>query len=365
MVTIEDRLVGRDNNFNLLRLLAAVLVLVSHAWPLAIGRGAVEPLYAETGYKLGTTAVTVFFAVSGFFITRSFAERKSLIDFLIARTARIYPALAVALVITALVLGPATTTLTLSSYLAQKHSWTYVPANLSLFHLQWALPGVFEHNSLPGAVNGSLWTLYPEVRCYLLVILAGLIGLSRPKTFPLLLAIAVAAIFLVRQTEGGGVLATAATLTLPFAIGAGAYIYRRFFPLSVLLVAATMGTAAATRGGTVYPLTHAVALSYAALWFGFAPITRLRGFNRFGDLSYGTYIYAFPVSQVLVAAAPEIGPWALAAAALPATLLLAAASWRWIEAPALAHRHRFAAWVLLKRKRAGARSDVPGSDPGK
>ena len=70
-------------------------MLVSHAWPIALGSEAIEPLHIATGYKLGTTAVILFFAVSGYFITKSFLRRASLTDFAIARIVRIYPALIV------------------------------------------------------------------------------------------------------------------------------------------------------------------------------------------------------------------------------------------------------------------------------
>ena len=102
---------GRDNNFNLIRLCAATAVLVSHAWPLTRGPGTVEPLQRLTGHSLGTLAVYVFFAVSGFFVSASFARRASAADFLAARALRLFPALTVSLVLVTLLMGPLLTTL--------------------------------------------------------------------------------------------------------------------------------------------------------------------------------------------------------------------------------------------------------------
>ena len=193
-VVVAERAEGRDNNFNLLRMIAASAVLVSHAYPLSLGRDAIEPLLTSTGYKLGTTAVTIFFAVSGFFITKSFDRRNSIPDFLLARVARIYPALIVVLMLSAFILGPIFTVLPVGQYFSNLHTWTYVPRDLMLRHQQWALPGVFL--SAPGgpAVNGSLWTLFAEVSCYGLVMLFGLLRLTRPLSFPLILCLAVALI---------------------------------------------------------------------------------------------------------------------------------------------------------------------------
>ena len=103
---IADRASGRDNNFNLLRILAALGVLVSHAYPISLGAGTPEPLSALLGdVTLGTVSVMIFFSISGFFITRSFAGRTSLARFMQARCLRLFPALIVVLIVTVLVCG--------------------------------------------------------------------------------------------------------------------------------------------------------------------------------------------------------------------------------------------------------------------
>lgn len=349
MITIEQRAAGRDNNFNLLRMLAATAVLVSHAWPLALGENAIEPLLLTTGYKLGTTCVTIFFAISGFFITKSFDRRVSISDFAVARIARIYPGLLVVLVLTVALLGPAFTSLPLLEYLANIRTWAYIPINLSLALKQWALPGVFASNPAGAAVNGSLWTLYYEALCYLLVVVATLAGLTRRSLFPVLLLIAAGSTIVFRQSEGGGLLHAASTLTLPFALGSAAYIYRAFVPLSLWLALLLIVAAALCRATPAYPLLHAVALSYAALWFGFARIPLLRPYNRLGDYSYGMYIYAFPVEQAVVALFHGVSPLQLTAISLPITTIFAYFSWTWVEEWALAHRHTIAARLRLRR----------------
>lgn len=350
-VVVADRAEGRDNNFNLLRMIAASAVLVSHAYPLTLGKDAVEPLLASTGYKLGTTAVTIFFAVSGFFITKSFDRRNSIPDFLLARVARIYPALVVVLMLSAFVLGPLLTTLSLGRYFSDLHTWTYVPRDLLLRHQQWALPGLFAGAPGGPAVNGSLWTLFAEVSCYGLVMLCGIWSLTRPASFPAVLCLAIGLILLVPQTEGGGLAHAASTLSFPFALGAAAYVYRNHVPVSGLLALALLGLAVLCRWTPAYPILHALAISYGALWFGFANIPGLRAYNRLGDYSYGMYIYAFPVEQVIATTLHPASAWTMIAIGFPITLLLAIASWTWIEAPALANRHVLAAQWRLRRLR--------------
>jgi peptidoglycan/LPS O-acetylase OafA/YrhL len=175
MIWLGDAAQGRDNNFNLIRMLAASAVLVSHAWPMVYGDGAVEPLEALTGYSLGTFAVYVFFALSGFFISASFARSESVFGFVAARCLRLFPGLAVSLLLVALVMGPMVTSLSWTQYLAQWKTWTFLLRNETLVSVQYTLPGVFEANPFP-AVEGSIWTLIQEAMCYGLVFLAGISG---------------------------------------------------------------------------------------------------------------------------------------------------------------------------------------------
>jgi peptidoglycan/LPS O-acetylase OafA/YrhL len=120
---------GRDNNFNLIRAIAASAVLVSHAFPLAGVPG--EPLESWAPANLGRLAVAVFFSISGFFIAKSFDRRSSLIEFTVDRVLRIYPALFVVLVLTAFVVGPCFTRLHLGVYFSSKDTWRYVPDSLT------------------------------------------------------------------------------------------------------------------------------------------------------------------------------------------------------------------------------------------
>lgn len=331
---ITDRAAGRDNNFNLLRILAAIGVLISHAYPISLGSGVPEPLSAFLGeVTLGTVSVMVFFSVSGFFITRSFAGRRSLGSFLQARALRLFPALIVVLMVTVLVSGVWLTTAAPGVF------WRAVPdyilRNVTLFAPQYDLPDVFVANPYGPAINGSLWTLNYEVLCYLGVVLAGLAGvLTRPWVFAVAL-LGFAIVYGVNTLHPlHPRIDSLLMLGLPFAIGMSFWVWRQAIPLSAPLAVVLLGLAYLTRQTAITEPVLAVALSYAVFVLGYAKIPVLAGYNRLGDYSYGTYVYAFPIQQLL-AGAGVVAPVSNMAAALPLTLICAATSWHLIEAPAM------------------------------
>jgi len=131
--------VGRDNNFTLLRLLAAIGVFVSHTVLITQGREAVPQFM----WSLGTLSVWVFFAISGFLISASFERRTSLADFAVARCLRIFPALIACVVLTVFVLGPSVTSLGLAGYFDDPQTLRFLIGNISLFGETRDLPGGF------------------------------------------------------------------------------------------------------------------------------------------------------------------------------------------------------------------------------
>lgn len=335
---------GRDNNFNLIRMLAAGAVLVSHAWPVGRGIGTAEPLRELVGYSLGTISVFVFFAISGFLIARSYERQPGVAAWGRARVLRLFPGLAVALLLTVALLGPAATLLPLRAYLSDPATFTYVPRNLSLAFLQYGLPGVFEANPFPRAINGSLWTLFHEVLCYGGILAVGLLGGFR---HPWRMALA-GGLFLL-----GWIAARAAPpdlvphvaerffhLAPAFAVGTAFYVLRHRLVLHPGWFAALVLACVLLRGSSLYSPAFIVTLSYGVFLLAYGPSGAIRAWNRLGDYSYGTYIYAFPVQQFAVFLFGPMAPLLNIALALPVTLLLAVASWHWIERPALALARR-------------------------
>lgn len=327
---------GRDNNFNLIRMLAATGVLVSHAWPLSLGMETPEPLETVLkGDNLGRMCVFIFFAISGFFITRSFVERRSLPDFLAARLLRLFPALAVMLALTVLVGG-----LGLTSRPGEfwEVAGSYYWRELALFPAAPRLP-LFEANPAPGVVNGSLWTLPFEVLCYGGVLAVGLTGIFRSK----LATVVTLGLFLLSYQLGPMVTGDAWVryllyLGLPFSYGATLYVLRDHVPrrgqAAGLLGACLVLAAVVSWPYTFFLPVFILALTYGVFWLGYADTPGLRAYNRVGDYSYGMYIYAFPVQQI-VAMHGATTPWMNMATALPVVLILSVLSWHLIEGPAL------------------------------
>jgi len=171
--TLADYAVGRDNNFNLMRFIAASLVLLSHSY--ALTGVAQDPLLAVSGMDFGHLAVDIFFVTSGFLVTGSLIKRADVRAFAGARLLRIVPGLLVANVVTVFVIGAIFTSLPLLDYLGKKDLYRFVFDNTILVtgDLRWTLPGVFADNPIKDAVNGSLWTLPYEVELYGLLLLAG------------------------------------------------------------------------------------------------------------------------------------------------------------------------------------------------
>lgn len=178
MIFLDQFAKGRDNNFNLIRAVAAVAVLVSHAYPIALGAKAVQPLEAALGHSLGAIAVFVFFVLSGYLISASFERSASPKAFWQARILRLAPCLVVSLGLVGLVMGPMVSSLPVTEYLAHPDTWSFLARNLTLALPQYELPGVFEANPYR-TVEGSIWTLFHEVACYGMVFALGLAGVLR------------------------------------------------------------------------------------------------------------------------------------------------------------------------------------------
>ena len=358
---------GRDNNFNLIRFLAAALVLYSHAYPLTGTAG--EPLEKLAGFSLGHLAVDVFFAVSGFLVTGSLLGKQRLGDFLRARALRIFPALAVSSVLTAFVLGAVHTHLAAAAYYHAAGTWSFAASNATCWPwpVVYGLPGVFEHLPYPGAVNGSLWSLPFELDMYAALGIAGLLAYAGPRLLPdrvlraLIVAGAVAALLAYTGNEvfeyaNGFTSRQGIRLTALFATGATFYVLRERIPLSRAWFAASLAALATAlvvgRGAMVL---YAPALEYAVLWLACVPSGFVRRYNALGDYSYGFYLWAFPVQQSVMAWRPGTSRLALVALAGPPTLALAVVSWHLLESPMMRLKDRWrAARPAAARDGAGA-----------
>jgi peptidoglycan/LPS O-acetylase OafA/YrhL len=345
--TLQSRFDAGANNFDTIRLVAALLVLFGHAYSLAgVPADPISNLVA-LGY-IGTLAVAVFFVLSGFLIARS-VERSTLSSYLAARVLRIIPALALVTTLEAWVLGPYFFEADVPWYLQ-----TLAPAhmkNVLVFGLDPWIAGVFTHNPVP-FVNGSLWTLPVEALFYLLLPFLMLLAMRRRWVILMLwltslAAEPVAVWYGLNGAALGGLLFNAVrvfpTIQMAgyFLAGVVAWLYRDQVPWDRGVFLATVILLFAARGGMAVPLVLKLCLPYAVLYAGIAGGFGSRLKARIGDLSYGVYLFGFPVLGSIVALGHQtLSPQALFGIALPVTLVFAMLSWHLVENPALQLRRR-------------------------
>jgi peptidoglycan/LPS O-acetylase OafA/YrhL len=332
---------GRDN-FLLLRLLAASMVVFGHSYAIAQIPG-LHDFIAMSGWGpgvyTGSIAVDIFFVVSGFLVTGSYVNRRDLRQFLRSRFLRIVPAYLACVVITALVVGTLVSELSTTQYLGHVDTLRYIIKNLTFTNLEWYLPGVFESNPHPRVVNGSLWTLPAEVRMYAWVAIFGLAGLlHRRWLFNVIIGLAfILAAWFPDQATSLFRVDSYFRLAGLFALGAVFYLNREFIPLNGLIAAALVLLCYWLHGTAHFMSVFAVALAYVSLWLAYAP--RIPGFEKIGDYSYGVYLWGFPVQQTVAWVIGSPTPMQVFAWAMPITLLIAVASWHWLEKPALRLKH--------------------------
>lgn len=331
----------RDNSLNLFRLLLAALVLYAHAHFIA-GTG-VNPGF--NGENLGGWAVAGFFAISGFLITRS-RFRTTAGTYLLHRIARIFPAFLVCLVVTAFVFAPLALVIqqgSLSGFLSTAPTpLQYVWGNITLYVHQYAIGATLSGIPYPDAWNGSLWTLYFEFLCYVVTWVLGALAIYRRSVYAVgavwVASVIVRAVTLWGPTGGLDQDFLQLARLFPFFAG-GALVYMIVDRWGISRAA---GVAAIPIAGIVMVFVPGVggqlaapAIAYALLFL--STVVPQPGWVARNDVSYGFYIYAWPVQQLTyVAGGASFGfPVYLLLTAI-ITFALAWGSWVLIERPAMA-----------------------------
>jgi len=322
------------NAFDLIRLVAAGLVLWSHQHALM---GMREPFVAVLGASYGGLGLYIFFALSGYLNTGSLAQHRSVQVYLFNRALRIYPALAACVVFT-VILGFVVAT-DRNAYVSVK-LLSYIAKNVTLFSgVKMGVPGVFESNAFPQALNGSLWTLPYEVKMY--VVLAVALAVARYSLALPIIALVGGCIITVLGTAGllpvlprndfwvifsilflaGSAVAGAKSFVgLPVAIGALAAIALAFTGIGEQLLAWLL-------------LLTAIVIAVGSIKLS----KRLR---LPLDLSYGLYLYAFPIQQLSATLFTDF--WPALAFSTVITFALALMSALFIERYALRLKNRVA-----------------------
>jgi len=357
MRSVEER----GNRFDMLRLTAALAVFVAHGEFLYRLRLA-EPF---AGHSLGSLAVYVFFFMSGYLVCQSWMREPVWHAFWLRRLMRVFPGLIMAVVFSVFVIGWAMTSLDSPQYWQSPQTWSHLINNMTGQATVQILPGVFESNPFAYTVNGSLWTLRYELAMYL--VLATLAWLARGKRWihPLMAGV-LAILWQMARVKGWdqGLDAIHTPLVdmfrwrdfcgfgVPFFLGStmAAYgIRHRTWMAAAALVLAVCAL-----------LTASTLMRQVAVWglvacasFYLAHAGHAAASHRWRtDLSYGVYIYAFPVQQAMTAICLREG-WSLGICmllSLALTLGLALMSWYGVERPCIQMAQR---WLALPGRRLG------------
>lgn len=291
------------NNFDFIRVAAATTVLCSHQYALMF-----RPEPRPWGlFTLGTMAVLIFFSTSGYLVAQSWERDPHAWRFAARRFLRIWPALAVVILLAVFCVGPVFTNLSLTDYFRSGETWAY----LKYLYLQTRLylPGVFESNPWH-VVNGSLWTIFIEVKWYGILLVAGVCGLLRPRFRVLLVALValhVIYIYFIWDVQHN----PQSMFPFPyfgceygtfFCYGGLLHVMRRSWMhrpgrvMAALLLIAGLLVILNYQYAAFF-----VCLPFVVVWLGNQSTPLLRQTGRFGDFSYGIYLYAYFIQQAVIA----------------------------------------------------------------
>lgn len=331
-LSIGQAVEGARNNFHLMRLCAALLVIYGHCYPIS-GNVGPDIFQKALGIRFaGSLATDTFFVVSGFLITAS-VEKGSLYQYLWARFLRIFPALAICIFLTVFVLGPIVTND--PGYWQDPQTWRYLRKSTTLTGGLSVLPGVFTGSPRP-SVNGSLWTLNVEVRLYLLTFLLALAGMRKGSRYSwLILAAFVIGFFYIPKSWPFSYLTTSDRWISPIALFlAGAFVWKNRYavPLSFPLLGLLLATAALFHGTAQFEIAYFVCLVYLVFFLAYVPRLPV---IRYRDLSYGVYLYGWPVQQLVEFYRPDSTAMFNMAWSMAIALGLAFLSWELVEKHAI------------------------------
>jgi peptidoglycan/LPS O-acetylase OafA/YrhL len=339
LIVVAEASEPERNNFDAIRLAMALLVVWSHSFALHLGSERAEwiSLLLAGVYNAGNLGVMAFFVISGFLITQSYVRSKTIGRFLEKRVRRIYPGYLVATTLCAFVVVP---------LFAAKEALNGLEVGLNLLLQNYFPPSsAFAANPYPLAVNGSLWSIPFEFWCYLGVAALGLLSLATRRWFLvatlLVLMLARVACDVAGKTPSLGYVGVIfgwpylwTKIGPSFLLGMIAYALRQQLPRSLgLLAGLTIASIAACHlNANVANMLVAPTLAYGVFMVAFTDRVALHEATRYGDFSYGTYLYAFPIQQML---AGSVGRgWSMPifiAASFVLALLSGVLSWHLVE----------------------------------
>ncbi|HCL87345.1 MAG TPA: hypothetical protein DIC45_12830 [Comamonadaceae bacterium] len=348
------------NQFDRIRILAALVVIFSHHYPLT---GTRAPAVLENQWLhwsvTGGVGVMVFFCISGYLVTLSWYREPHLLPFLWKRLLRLWPGMLGSVLCGIFLFGLLFNSLTPGQYLNSPTTWRFFWTNLSLLKEFPFLAGTFPTNPIPNVMNGVYWTIPMEFACYLILAFLGLVTiLRRPRLIKCLLLLYMAGFLWFANPDFIGNIRHWIEYPAFFAAGAFIALHKNWFDRyggKLLLVATPV--LAATYFLTPYIATSRFLLLPAlVIYLGNLP-ARDNWFSRLGDPSYGIYLYGYPIAQTVVALWPDMHFWASLALTCALSIGAGYASWLLLESRALRYKGVFTA-----RKGSTERAEVSMSN---
>lgn len=324
------------NGLGAMRLVLAASVIMWHSFPLTGTTIEWRPLEQ----LVSSFRVDTFFAITGFLVLRSWERRPHIRNYVRGRLFRILPAFWVNLVVTALLIAPIAMMLSGGSVSAlfegPDNAFAYIGKNASTWILGFDIAGTPAGVPYPGVWNGSLWMIPWEMLGYLGILILGVLGLSGKRRVILGLALAAWLAVLANAfgvLPGGWYSETASRFGLMLLSGSTLYVYRYKIRYSGNIALIALGLFAVSGFLPDYRLLAAPMLAYLIFWAALK-LTSPK-FRPKNDLSFGIFLYGFPVQQTLLLAGwPVMNPLLFGLAGLACTIPFAAASWFFIEKPA-------------------------------
>lgn len=330
---VGDVITRDNNNLDLIRLCASISVIVYHSFALNPHWGIIDPVKSFFGYvTTGGLAVKIFFFISGLLVTNSLLTRKSIFQFITSRALRVFPGLAFVVIITTFVIGPIFTTLPLSEYLKSNQTILYALKNMIL-EIQYFLPGVFEKNAY--GVNGSLWTIHYEVLAYIILGTLYIIGLGRARWLSSLLCFIIiiepfmpykGMLFATSDNNAIYLLAPSFALGSLLAINKNNYKTNIYIPFLLFIVQFIFNSEVIS--------SLLMCLSTCLFILHISSIRKVIRLNLKHDISYGVYLWGFPIQQI-ISQNLNTPPIINIAASILLTMAIAFISWLFIEKPSL------------------------------
>jgi peptidoglycan/LPS O-acetylase OafA/YrhL len=306
-----------------------------------------DPIYLVSGKTLSgsTIAMPVFFFLSGLLVSGSLDHSSSRRNFLWKRFLRLYPAACLVVLLSACVLGPLLTTFPMKTYFSSPVFFQYLSTGL-LVHVCYLLPGVFTYSPLGPSVNASLWSLSLELKLYTGLFLLSYIKNNRLANQLIFFGTAILIIVGILPSQEVQttlrhilwphfVLSPYTGLTVYFLIGIICYRYRDRINIPGYCVFLLPAAFLVSEWGHFFSLSGFVIIPAAVLFFAVNGTAFVSKITPRADFSYGLYVWAFPVQQLVINYLYSSNKLLVFLITLGLTLLPAAASWYWVESKAL------------------------------